>query len=87
MDVLDENLEPLQYFILPGGGKAATALHVARTVCRRAERALVFLNESEEVRPELIRFLNRLSDYLFIAARYISKINGEEEEYWNPNNR
>ncbi len=87
MDVLDENLEPLQYFILPGGGKAATALHVARTVCRRAERALVFLNESEGVRPELIRYLNRLSDYLFIAARYISKINGEEEEYWNPNNR
>lgn len=87
MDDFDKELEPLQFFILPGGGKAATSLHVARTVCRRAERALVFLNETEEVRPELIKYLNRLSDYLFILARYISKLNGEAEEYWNPNNR
>lgn len=85
MDKMDESLEPLQYFILPGGGKAATALHVARTVCRRAERSLVFLNASEEVRPELIKYLNRLSDYLFIMARYVSKLNNEPEEYWNPN--
>ncbi|MGZ5263344.1 MAG: ATP:cob(I)alamin adenosyltransferase, partial [Kaistella sp.] len=75
------------YFILPGGGKAATALHICRTVCRRAERSLVFLNESEKVRPELIKYLNRLSDYLFVLARYVSKINGEKEEYWNPNDR
>jgi len=87
MDDFDKELEPLQFFILPGGGKAATSLHVARTVCRRAERALVFLNETEEVRPELIKYLNRLSDYLFILARYISKLNDEAEEYWNPNNR
>lgn len=87
MDDFDKDLEPLQFFILPGGGKAATSLHVARTVCRRAERALVFLNETEEVRPELIKYLNRLSDYLFILARYVSKLNGEVEEYWNPNNR
>lgn len=87
MDELDAELEPLQYFILPGGGKTATAFHVARTVCRRAERALVFLNESEEVRPELIKYLNRLSDYLFIVARYVSKLTRENEEYWNPNNR
>ena len=73
--------------ILPGGGKAATFLHAARTICRRAERSLVFLNESEEVRPELIKYLNRLSDYLFVLARYISKINNEPEEYWNPNER
>lgn len=85
MDKMDESLEPLQFFILPGGGKAATALHVARTVCRRAERSLVFLNESEEVRPELIKYLNRLSDYLFIMARYVSKLYNETEEYWNPN--
>ena len=57
MDAFDEKLEPLQYFILPGGGKAATFLHAARTICRRAERSLVFLNESEEVRPELIKYL------------------------------
>lgn len=87
MDEMEEKLEPLQYFILPGGGKAATSLHVARTVCRRAERGLVFLNESEEVRPELIRYLNRLSDYLFVLARYVSRLQGEKEEYWNPSDR
>lgn len=87
MDEFEEELEPLQYFILPGGGKSATSLHICRTVCRRAERSLVFLNESEVVRPELIKYLNRLSDYLFVLARYASKINGETEEYWNPNNR
>lgn len=87
MDDFEKELQPLQYFILPGGGKAATSLHICRTVCRRAERGLVFLNESEEVRPELIKYLNRLSDYLFVLARYISKINGETEEYWNPNER
>ena len=87
MDEYETQLQPLQYFILPGGGKSATALHVCRTVCRRAERSLVFLNETEEVRPELIKYLNRLSDYLFMLARYMSKINNESEEYWNPNDR
>ena len=87
MDEYETQLEPLQYFILPGGGKSATALHVCRTICRRAERSLVFLNESEEVRPELIKYLNRLSDYLFVLARYVSKLNEEKEEYWNPNDR
>lgn len=87
MDEFETELKPLQYFILPGGGKSATSLHICRTVCRRAERSLVFLNESEEVRPELIKYLNRLSDYFFVLARYVSKINGETEEYWNPNNR
>ena len=87
MDDFEEELQPLQYFILPGGGKAATSLHICRTVCRRAERSLVFLNESEKVRPELIKYLNRLSDYLFVLARYMSKINNESEEYWNPNDQ
>ncbi len=87
MDEFETALEPLQYFILPGGGKGATSLHICRTVCRRAERSLVFLNEHEEVRPELIKYLNRLSDYLFVLARYVSKIQGEPEEYWNPNDR
>ena len=87
MDDLDAELEPLQFFILPSGGKAAASVHVCRTVCRRAERAMVHLNETEEVRPELIKYLNRLSDYLFILARYISKISGEKEEYWNPSAR
>jgi cob(I)alamin adenosyltransferase len=84
---METQLEPLQYFILPGGGKAATALHVARTVCRRAERALVFLNETEETRPELVKYLNRLSDYLFVLGRFVSKEQNEKEEFWNPNHR
>ena len=87
MDDFDAELEPLRFFILPSGGKAAATVHVCRTVCRRAERAIVFLNETEEVRPELIKYLNRLSDYLFILARYISKISGEKEDYWNPSER
>ena len=87
MDDLDASLEPLQFFILPSGGKAAASVHVCRTVCRRAERAMVHLNETEEVRPELIKYLNRLSDYLFILARFISKISGEKEDYWNPSAR
>lgn len=87
MDEMEASLQPLQYFILPGGGSGATAFHVARTVCRRAERSLVFLNDSEPVRPELIKYLNRLSDYLFVLARFVSQLNGEKEEYWNPNDR
>ncbi len=87
MDAMEEHLEPLQYFILPAGGKAASSLHVARTVCRRAERSLIFLSEGEEVRPELIKYLNRLSDYLFVAARLVSKLQNEAEEYWNPRDR
>ncbi|PUB28549.1 cob(I)alamin adenosyltransferase [Elizabethkingia sp. YR214] len=87
MDKMDESLEPLQFFILPGGGKAATFLHAARTICRRAERGMVFLNETEEIRPELIKYLNRLSDYLFVMARYASMLDNEQEEYWNPNAR
>lgn len=87
MDDFDAELEPLRFFILPSGGKAAATVHVCRTVCRRAERAMVFLNETEEVRPELIKYLNRLSDYLFVLARYISKISGEKEDFWNPSER
>lgn len=87
MDAFEKELEPLKYFILPGGGRSATSLHVCRTVCRRAERSLVFLNETEEVRPELIKYLNRLSDYLFVLSRFVSKLNNETEEFWNPNDR
>lgn len=87
MDDMEKTLEPLKYFILPGGGRSATAFHVARTVCRRAERALVFLNESEEIRGELIKYLNRLSDYFFVLARFVAKLHNETEEFWNPNDR
>ena len=77
----------LYSFYFTGGGKAATFLHAARTICRRAERGMVFLNETEEMRPELIKYLNRLSDYLFVMARYVSMLDNEQEEYWNPNAR
>ena len=87
MDDFDTALDPLKFFILPSGGKAAATIHVCRTVCRRAERSMVFLSETEEVRPELIKYLNRLSDYLFVLARYISKISGEKEDFWNPSER
>ncbi|MFT3917901.1 cob(I)yrinic acid a,c-diamide adenosyltransferase [Cloacibacterium sp.] len=87
MDDFDAELEPLKFFILPSGGKAAATIHVCRTVCRRAERSMVFLRETEELRPEPIKYLNRLSDYLFVLARYISKISGEKEDFWNPSER
>lgn len=70
IDQLEGDLPPLQTFILPGGSRAAAQLHVARSVCRRAERHVVALAESDAIRPELIRYLNRLSDLLFVAARY-----------------
>ncbi|MDO4225219.1 MAG: cob(I)yrinic acid a,c-diamide adenosyltransferase [Bergeyella zoohelcum] len=84
IDEFETHLEPLQYFILPGGGLGATAFHAARTICRRAERSLVLLNEAEEIRPELIKYLNRLSDYLFVVSRFVAKENGEIEEFWIP---
>lgn len=87
MDEMEAQLEPLRHFILPAGGRSTAALHVARTVCRRAERNLVYLNETEKMRPELVTYLNRLSDFLFVLARFEAKMNGETEEYWNPNER
>lgn len=87
MDEMEAGLEALRFFILPAGGKGTASLHVARTVCRRAERSLVYLNETEKLRPELITYLNRLSDYLFVLARFEAKMNAETEEYWNPNER
>ncbi|MCW5942312.1 MAG: cob(I)yrinic acid a,c-diamide adenosyltransferase [Fimbriimonadaceae bacterium] len=70
MDRMDASLEELKTFVLPGGSEPAARLHLARAVCRRAERALWALAEVEAVRPEPLRYLNRLSDWLFVAARY-----------------
>jgi cob(I)alamin adenosyltransferase len=70
IDTLDAQLPPLKTFVLPGGGKAASFLHVARTTCRRAERVLVALAAREPVRAELVRYVNRLSDLLFVMARH-----------------
>lgn len=70
IDQLESDLPQLRTFILPGGSIPAAFLHMARSACRRAERHLVALSASSEVRPELLRYLNRLSDLLFVAARY-----------------
>lgn len=79
IDSMETALDPLRTFILPGGCAAAAALHVARTVCRRAERRVVSLMASEPVDPVLLKYLNRLSDYLFVAARYANKSAGTAE--------
>src|SRR6266545_2684537 len=80
-DLVNERLEPLKSFVLPGGGEAAARLHVARTVCRRAERAAVALAETAEINPLALAYLNRLSDLLFILARAAS---GGNELLWKP---
>ena len=80
-DEVNERLEPLKSFVLPGGGEVAARLHVARTVCRRAEREAVALAESQDVASEVLAYLNRLSDLLFILAR--ASVSGEEP-LWRP---
>ena len=83
MDRLSDELEPLQNFILPGGHVAAAHLHVARTVCRRAERDVIALSRRETVGPETIRFLNRLSDALFVMARYQNLKTETDDVLWD----
>jgi cob(I)alamin adenosyltransferase len=83
IDELNADLEPLTSFILPGGSPSVAALHLARTVVRRAERAAVALNESEPLNPQLLAYLNRLSDYLFVAARHVAKREGGDV-LWKP---
>lgn len=82
MDRCQEDLEPLTEFILPGGGKVSGFLHQARTVCRRAERICVRLTKEESVDGAVIRFLNRLSDTLFVLARWVAKTQQEPEYLW-----
>ena len=81
LDALNANLPPLREFILPGGGGAAGAAHVARAVCRRAERSIVALARDEPVNEASRRYVNRLSDYLFVAARILARA-GSGEVYW-----
>jgi cob(I)alamin adenosyltransferase len=82
IDTLAERLDPLKSFILPGGTAASAHLHVARTICRRAERRVVALAEREPVRPHVISYLNRLSDALFVMARFQNKARGTSEPLW-----
>jgi cob(I)alamin adenosyltransferase len=82
IDKMNQVLPPLQNFILPGGHPLISHCHIARTVCRRAERRIVALREAEEISDSIIIFLNRLSDYLFILSRYYCKSLGVEEIKW-----
>lgn len=84
IDSLDEETPKIRAFVLPGGCELAAHCHVARTVCRRAERRILELAMEEYVDPILIRWFNRLSDYLFIAARYLNYCNGVDEITWTP---
>ena len=82
IDACQKDLAPLKEFILPGGGKVPALLHQARTVCRRAERDTVRLSREEPVDAAILKFLNRLSDALFVLARWIGKTQGEPEVLW-----
>ena len=86
LDEFNAGLAPLKEFILPGGGEAAVAAHVARAICRRAERRFVALAREEEVNPQSRRYLNRLSDLLFVLARVLA-VGGDGEVYWQPGRR
>ena len=82
IDACQKDLAPLKEFILPGGGKVSALLHQTRTVCRRAERETVRLSHEEPVDAAILKFLNRLSDALFVLARWIAKTHGEPELLW-----
>lgn len=83
MDELSERLLPLTNFVLPGGAPAAAVLHVCRTVCRRAERDVLALAAVEPINPEAPRYLNRLSDALFVMGRYENAVRGVSEPVWD----
>jgi cob(I)alamin adenosyltransferase len=85
IDKMNEELPPMKNFILPGGHLAVSTTHVARCVCRRAERICVLMQENNEfVDPLVLKYLNRLSDYLFVLARYIGHLFNAEEIAWKP---
>jgi cob(I)alamin adenosyltransferase len=84
LDALNAELKPLKEFILPGGGSAAAMCHVARTICRRAERRLVTLAREESISAPTLHYLNRLSDLLFVVARYVNQQAGIADVLWQP---
>jgi cob(I)alamin adenosyltransferase len=85
MDRMNEDLEPLRSFVLPGGSRINAELHICRTICRRAERLCVALAREEEVPAEAVQYLNRLSDAFFVASRCASAKGGAPETLWEPN--
>src|SRR5579872_4502583 len=85
MDQMNEELPPLRSFVLPGGSRLNAELHICRTVCRRAERVCVTLAREEQVDGTIVRYLNRLSDALFVWSRWVSHTLGVREILWEPN--
>jgi cob(I)alamin adenosyltransferase len=85
IDSMNEGLPPLKSFVLPGGSRLNVQLHVCRTICRRAERLAVTLGREETVSPEVLRYLNRLSDALFVWSRWASQVMRVPETLWDPN--
>jgi len=84
LDQFNATLPPLKEFVLPGGSPGASACHLARAVCRRAERRLLTLQHQEPVNPESLRYLNRLSDLLFVVSRVLARSGGGTEVTWQP---
>ena len=82
IDKCQEDLEPLNSFILPGGGRIGAYLHQCRTVCRRAERDILRLSREQEINRNVIKYVNRLSDLFFVLSRWIAKQTGEQEYLW-----
>ncbi|MFQ5545741.1 MAG: cob(I)yrinic acid a,c-diamide adenosyltransferase, partial [Acidiferrobacterales bacterium] len=86
LDDLNANLSPLKDFILPGGSAAAAVCHVARTVCRRAERRIISLSKQEQISELIVQYLNRLSDLLFVIARTLNVRAGRQDVLWRKEN-
>ncbi len=84
IDAMEASLEPMKSFVLPGGHTSVSIGHITRTVCRRAERFVIRLNDTEKTDPLVIQYLNRLSDYLFVLCRKMTKELGAEETPWKP---
>lgn len=86
IDMMNRDLEPLKSFVLPGGRPPIAFLHQCRTVCRRAEREIITLSREGEIGPQIVPFMNRLSDAFFVLVRWLAKRSKEEEILWKPGN-
>jgi cob(I)alamin adenosyltransferase len=84
IDKMDEQLPPMKFFVLPGGHESVSIGHVVRTICRRAERLVISLHEQSHIEPLVIKYLNRLSDYLFVLCRMMAQELKVEETPWKP---